>query len=152
MTLKNLFVVWKSRFDWLEWLEGYIKVSMTTWILDFLWCDLVAHCATQVEENLQKKNIKVKPLLRCYSEFIFVYICIIVLFVFVLLFIYLPIYLFIHFFVYLFIYLFTVFSNQCFVDMENIIRTSIWFYIEFCSRKYYLLPFWWYITSLILDN
>ena len=141
---KNLLVVWKSRCGWLEWLEVYIKVSMTTWILDFLWCDPVAHCATEVEENLQKKNIKVKPLLRCYSQFIFVYICIIALFVFVLL--------FIHLLIYLFIYLFFLFSNQCFVDMENIIRTSIRFYIEFFSRKYYFLPFWWYITSLILDN
>ena len=33
------------------------------------------HCAGEVEEALQLFFIKVKPLLRCYSEFILVYIC-----------------------------------------------------------------------------
>ena len=50
---------------------------------------------------MQKKSIKVKPLLRCYSGLIFVYICIIVLYVFVLLFIHLLIYLFIYLFYFL---------------------------------------------------
>ena len=133
---KNLLVVWKSRCGWLEWLEVYIKVSMTTWILDFLWCDPVAHCATEVEENLQKKNIKVKPLLRCYSEFIFVYICIIVLFVFVLLFIYLPIYLFIHLFVYLFIYIFIYIFIYLFIYLLYFLTNALLIWKILLERRF----------------
>ena len=53
----------------------------------------------------------IKRLLRCYSEFILVYISV------------LPMYLYVSAFIYLFIYLFTVFSNQCF--MEDILIKGV---------------------------
>ena len=61
----------------------------------------------------------IKRLLRCYSEFILVYISVLPMYLYVSAFIYLFIYLF----MYLFLYLFTVFSNQCF--MEDILIKGV---------------------------